>query len=258
MEPDRVDGGQPARLARFVHRVLEPGHLHFVLQFHPRARALARVRFVRQPDFDVAAARAQRRRARQRAERLARQIPARRLRRFDAHAEFLDQRSRDAEQRARVVVGQFQRRGVDQHQMVVRDPHMHGLHAGPRRVTRIAAVGEQHVRRERRLVGRGRSRGHRAEAARDPALVRQRALEVLADHALDERRAGDQFVESPDVEGMQRGGGIGRGGQREGQEEVQSVGVHDAAHCMANFAPLIRDGGERKRRLVRQCVRFAQ
>jgi hypothetical protein len=35
---------------------------------------------------------------------------------------------------------------------------------------------------------------------------------------------------------MQRGGGVGCSGQREGQEELKTVGVHDARHCMANFA----------------------
>jgi hypothetical protein len=195
MKPDRVDGGQAARFPRLIDRMLEPGHLHFVLQLHPRARTLAGMRLVRQPDFDVATARAQRRGARQRAETIARQIPARGLRRFDAHAEFLDQRPGDGQQRTGLIVGQVERGGIDQHQMIVRDPYVHRLHTGPCRVAGVAAVGAQHVRRERRFVGgRGAAR-QRAELARHPALVRQRALKIFADHAFHQRRAGDQPVE---------------------------------------------------------------
>ena len=64
------------------------------------------------------------------------------------------------------------------------------------RIAGRAAVGEQHIGRERRFVRCSRRRGvRRAELARDPALVRQRALKIFADHALVERRAGEQLVE---------------------------------------------------------------
>ncbi|WP_233451412.1 hypothetical protein [Paraburkholderia caribensis] len=36
---------------------------------------------------------------------------------------------------------------------------------------------------------------------------------------------------------------------------MQSVGIHDAAHCMANFAPLIRDGGRIGGRFGRTEIR---
>ncbi|EDT38069.1 conserved hypothetical protein [Burkholderia ambifaria MEX-5] len=234
MEPDRIDGRQPARFARFVDRVLEPRHLHFVLQLHPHPRTFAGVRLVRQPDFDVAAARAQRRGAGEAGELFAGQVPARRLWRFQPHAELLDQRARDRQQCGRVAVVEREAGRVDEHEVIVRDPDVHGLDARPGLRAGVAAVREQHVGRERRLVG-GVARAC-AELAGQPALVRQRALEVLAGHALDEARAGQQLFERGAVQRVQGRGRIGCRRQRERNEKMEASVVHDGAHCMANCA----------------------
>ncbi|MBN3837582.1 hypothetical protein G3N64_38305 [Burkholderia sp. Ac-20344] len=111
---------------------------------------------------------------------------------------------------------------------------MNGLDAGPRVRAGFAAVGQQHVGRERRLV-RGVALG-RAELAGQPALVRQRALEVLAGHALDEAGAGEQLFERGAVQRVQGRGRIGRRRQRERNEKMEASVVHDGAHCMANCA----------------------
>ncbi|CAN0621974.1 protein of unknown function [Burkholderia multivorans] len=118
--------------------------------------------------------------------------------------------------------------------MVVRDLHVDGLDARPRMLAGVAAVGEQHVGRERRLVGGVAWR--RAEPAGEPALVRERALEVLAGHPLDEAGARQQLFERGAVQRVQGRGGIGCGRQREGNEKMEASVVHDGAHCMANCA----------------------
>ena len=105
----------------------------------------------------------------------------------------LDQRPRDCEQRGRVAFVEREGRRIDQHQVIVRDFDVDGADAGPRLRAGVAAVRQQHVGRERRLV-RGVALGG-AELAGQPALVRQRALEVLAGHALDEAGAGEQLFE---------------------------------------------------------------
>ena len=238
MKPYGIDRGQPARFARLVDRMLEPRHLHFVLQLHPSARALPSVGFVRQPDLDVAAAGAQRRSASQRAEGIAREVPARRMGRFDAHAEFFDQWPGDVEQRGGFGIRQRERGRVDQNQMVVRDAHVHWLHARPGRGAGFTAIGAQHVRSERCFVRCPFTACDGPELAGYPAFVRQGALEVLADHPLDQRGSRDQLVEGRTFDVVQRGGSVGCGGQREGEEEVKTVGVHDARHCMANDAGL--------------------
>ncbi len=118
--------------------------------------------------------------------------------------------------------------------MIVRDFDVHGLDARPCVRAGIAAIGQQHVGRERRFV-RGVAVGG-AEPARQPALVRQRALEVLAGHALDEARAGEQLLERGAVQRVQGRGRIGRRRQRERNEKMEASVVHDGAHCMANCA----------------------
>ena len=127
-----------------------------------------------------------------------------------------------------------ERVGIDQHQMIVRDADMNRLDAGPDRIAGRAAVGEQHEGRERRFVGIALVGGRDgAETPRDPAFVRQRALEVFADHAFFERRAGEQFVEGRALQSVQGGGGVRGGWQRERQKEMKSVNRHDARHCRA-------------------------
>ncbi len=129
--------------------------------------------------------------------------------------------------------------------MIVRNAHVHRLHARPGRRAGFAAVGTQHVGRERRLVCGSCTAWYRAKLACHPALVRQRALEILADHPLNECGPGEQFVEGGTLDVVQRGGGVGCGGQREGQEEMKTVSVHDAAHCMANDGGLSIPGADR-------------
>ncbi|CAJ4878378.1 Uncharacterised protein [Burkholderia pseudomallei] len=238
MEPDRVDGRLAARVARLVDGMPEPRHLHFVLQFHPRARTLTRARLVRQPDLDVAPARAQRRGAREPRELRARQIPARRVRRLHLHAELFDQRAGGVQERGGFFAGDLERRGIDQHEVIGRDPHVHGLDARPCVVAGRTAVGDEHVRRERRVVG---VVGDRAEPAREPAFVRQRALEILAERVLDEPRAGDELRERGTIERMKGGRGVGGRRQREGHEEMKTLGAHDGAHCRPNGADGRRD-----------------
>src|SRR5471030_2125556 len=121
--------------------------------------------------------------------------------------------------------------------MVTGDPHMHRFDACPDGVAGRSAVGEQHIGCERRFVGGlpGRLADY-TELLRDPAFMRQRALEIFADHALIERRAGEQPVERGAVQLVQRSGGVRRRWQRERQEKVKvwELGCgHDAAHCMA-------------------------
>jgi hypothetical protein len=48
--------------------------------------------------------------------------------------------------------------------------------------------------------------------------LRERALEVLADHLLAERRACNEFRERRVFEARERGGGGRRGGQGEGNK----------------------------------------
>jgi hypothetical protein len=111
--------------------------------------------------------------------------------------------------------------------------------------------------------GRRRSAaGKRAKLARHPALVRQRALKIFADHPFDQRRAGDQPVEGRTLDVVQGGGGVRCGGQRKGQEKMKTVGVHDAAHCRAKSAsiPTISSllDEPRQRRLVLATLRTLQ
>jgi hypothetical protein len=235
MQPDRIDRGQATRLARLVQRMLEPCHLHFVLQLHPRPRALAGLRLVRQPDLDIASRRPQRRSTGKRTETRPRYIPAQRLRRLDREPEILDQRLDHIEENAGFFMAHAERRRIDQDQVISRYPHVHGLDARPHRVAGRAAIGEQHIGRERGFVAGGVGIDH-AELAGDPALVRQRALEIFTDHPLVERGPGKQPVEGGTLQVVKRGGGVRSRWQRERQQEVKVVKRHDAAHCMANFA----------------------
>ena len=236
VQPDRIDRGQAARFARLVQRMLEPRHLHFVLQLHPRARALAGLRFVRQPDFDVAPARPQRRRARQRAEARAADVPARRAsapgrRRPDPRSAA----SRPGRARGLRRSETSSVVGIDQHQMIVRDAHVHRLDAGPERIAGRAAVGEEHVGRERRVV---RTRCS-ADAFATPnwraiqrscGSVRWKSSPITRSSSV---ARASSFSRAGRLQVVQRGRGVRGRGQREREQEVEVVNGHDGAHCRA-------------------------
>ena len=93
-----------------------------------------------------------------------------------------------------------ERRRIDQHQMVMRDPHVHRFDACPDGVAGRSAVGEQHIGRERRFVGglTGRLVAPRRTAARSSARAaacagnprRSRAHRALRGRAAGRARDG--------------------------------------------------------------------
>ncbi len=223
------------------------------------------MRFVRQPDFDVAAARAQRRRAGERAEAVAGQIPARGIRRLDSHAEFFDERPRHREQRAGFFVREVRatpdRSAPDGHARSARAPAARR----PSGVAGIAAVGAQHVRASRASSAAGlhwwRRRGGRGSVApvapvapvdnapnwraihRSCGSVRWKSSPITRSTSV---RARDQPVEGGAADVVEAVAALGCGRQRERKQKMEAVGVHDAAHCRAKRAAIsigAADGG---------------